>query len=90
MDNQTVVVKFKDQYGRTVCHPVNEQARVFAEIAGTKTLTWHTLKGIDYLGFKIATTLQRLSFNEVRELLDGGTSPQLEEWQRRIHQVLEQ
>jgi hypothetical protein len=91
MNNQTVLVKFRGQYGRMVCHPVNEQAKVFAQIAGTRTLTWHTLKGIDYLGFTIATTsethrvtLQILSFNEVRELLGGVTSLQLEEWQRRI------
>ena len=70
MDNQNVVVRFKDQYGRMVCHPVDEQAKVFAEIAGTKTLTYHTLKGIDYLGFKIATTLQTLNINEVREMLE--------------------
>ena len=87
-DNQTVLVEFKDQYGRTVCHPVNEQAKVFAEIAGTKTLTWHTLKGIAYLGFKIDTTLLTLNINEVREMLEGVTSPQVEKWQERMDQVL--
>ena len=90
MNEQRVLVQFKDQYGRTVCHPVNEQAKVFAEIAGTKTLTWHTLKGIDYLGFKIDTTLQTLNINEVREMLDGVTSPHVERWQERMNQVLGQ
>ena len=78
MNTQTVLVKFKNQYGRMVCHPVNEQAKVFAAISGTKTLTYHTLKGIDYLGFKIATAHDMYSYKpslniyEVKELLSRG------------------
>ena len=90
MDNQTVFVEFKDQYGRTVCHPVDKNAQAFAAIAGTKTLTWHTLKGIDCLGFKIATALQTLNINEVGEMLEGVTSPQVEKWQERMDYVLGQ
>lgn len=52
--SNVIHIKARAQYGRTVYHPANEQARALAEIAGTKTLTPAALKvARERLGFEI-------------------------------------
>ncbi len=54
--NPTLRVRLADQYGRPVVHPVNQQARWLAEIAGTKTLTPHALNLARRMGFTVEYT----------------------------------
>lgn len=44
-------VQIKEVYGNTTIYPLNEQAQVLAQIAGTKTLTPQTVKLAKLLGF---------------------------------------
>lgn len=48
-----IIVRIKDQYGQQTIIPVCEQARTFADIAGTKTLTATTIKLVKKLGYEI-------------------------------------
>ena len=43
----------RDQYGQQAFHPANEAARLFAAIAGTKTITPANLSHILKLGYSI-------------------------------------
>jgi len=49
----TITVEMKSAYGRLLCYPRSPYAEVFAELAGTKTLTRHALSCIDRLGISI-------------------------------------
>lgn len=49
----TVTLLVKDQYGTKVLHPHNDTAKLFASIAGTKTLTLPVVKHIMALGYSI-------------------------------------
>ena len=51
----TIRIELKDQYGRQVAYPVCDNAKAFAEIAGTKILTDSTLMRIAALGYTINT-----------------------------------
>lgn len=53
-----IVVHIKDVYGSTLVYPVCEKAKLFAKLAGTKTLTREALGHIAALGYNA-----RLSFN---------------------------
>lgn len=48
-----VIVDIRNNYGREAIYPANEAAKVFAEIAGTKTLTRDALKKIKALGYEV-------------------------------------
>ena len=50
----TITVTIRRVYGNPVIYPACEQARQFARIAGTKTLTLDTLRQIRALGYTIA------------------------------------
>lgn len=52
----TIRIELKDQYGKQVAHPVCDNAKIFADIAGTKILTDMTLLRIAGLGYTILTT----------------------------------
>lgn len=52
MQNQ-LIVEIKNVYGNETIYPANDAAKVFAEIAGTKTLTRTTLKLAQKLGYAI-------------------------------------
>lgn len=52
----TIRIELKDQYGKQVAHPVCDNAKMFADIAGTKILTDMTLLRIAGLGYTIITT----------------------------------
>lgn len=48
-----VKIEVRTVYGNTTIYPVNDSAKLFAEIAGTKTLTNKTLALAERLGFNI-------------------------------------
>ena len=48
-----ITIEIKSQYGQTVAHPICCKAKLFAKIAGTKTLTMETLKAVKALGYEI-------------------------------------
>jgi hypothetical protein len=48
-----ITVNIEPQYGKWVYYPVCKDAKVFAEIAGTKTLTEQTLAHIRELGYEV-------------------------------------
>lgn len=48
-----VHVRVIDVYGKRVVYPVCDKAKVFASIAGTKTLTDSTLMYIKKLGYRL-------------------------------------
>jgi hypothetical protein len=50
----TITVSIKNVYGNRTIYPVSETARLFASIAGTTTLTMHTIEAIKKLGYTIA------------------------------------
>ena len=53
MATMIVTVLVKDQYGKPAYHPMDENARLFADLAGTKTLTIEALQKIKRLGYDI-------------------------------------
>lgn len=53
MTNQTIIVEARNNYGSQVFYPVNECAQVFANIAGTKTLSLDTIRQAKRLGFSV-------------------------------------
>jgi hypothetical protein len=48
-----IEVEVKDVYGVLKYYPICEKAQLFADIAGTKTLTTHAIKKIEALGYSI-------------------------------------
>ena len=53
MNQQSITIEFKDQFGRVTARPYCETAERFARIAGTKTLTIETLRQVAGLGYEI-------------------------------------
>jgi len=51
MDYEITLLR-KEQYGRAVYYPVCDKAKMFANIAGTKTITGETVRHIKALGYK--------------------------------------
>ena len=52
-DDNTVRVQVKKVYGQWVYYPMCENARTFARIAGTSTLTPSTMTDVNKLGFRV-------------------------------------
>tara|TARA_R100001530_G_C4293517_1_gene148623 strand:+ start:736 stop:1047 length:312 start_codon:yes stop_codon:yes gene_type:complete len=48
-----LTVRLKNNYGRTLCYPVDENAHAFLQIQGGKTLSDLTLDRAEKLGFDI-------------------------------------
>jgi N-glycosylase/DNA lyase len=48
-----IVVQIKHVYGNELIYPVCEQARLFADIAGTKTLSKTIVAQIKRLGYAV-------------------------------------
>lgn len=48
-----IAVKIKNVYGNPTVYPVCDNAKLFAKIANTKTLTRDTLEQIKKLGYEI-------------------------------------
>ena len=49
----TITVKIRNVYGEERVYPVCEKAKIFARLAGTKTLTDHAIGLIKSLGYTI-------------------------------------
>jgi hypothetical protein len=52
-----IIVTTRTVYGNPVIYPACDQSRVFAQLAGTKTLTLQSLKKIKALGYEISEKL---------------------------------
>lgn len=53
-DTKTIIhVQYKQVYGKTTYYPVCDKAKLFAMIAGSKTLTDITLARIRLLGYEV-------------------------------------
>lgn len=48
-----IIVRIASNYGAKAVYPVCETARIFAGIAGTKTLKSTTINAIKALGYKV-------------------------------------
>lgn len=64
--NTTIEVLVKDQYGQRVYHPQNDNAYIFAKIAGTKTLTNSTLAYAKELGYAIEFKFETVTLDTNR------------------------
>ena len=53
--SKSILIEVKAQYGNNVIYPACNNAEIFAKLAGTKTLTKHTLELVEQLGYKIDT-----------------------------------
>ena len=51
--NNTITVRIKDVYGEEKLYPVCRNAKLFASLAGTKTITKRSLLIIEELGFNV-------------------------------------
>ena len=51
-----IEVEVRDVYGQTVFYPMCNTAKLFAQIAGTKTLTTDVLNKIRELGYSVSAT----------------------------------
>ncbi len=63
-DRMNITVTIKHVYGEHKVYPACENSRRFAEIAGTKTLTPHTMRQIKAMGITVRiaadTQLERM------------------------------
>jgi hypothetical protein len=62
--DKRIVVSVRTVYGNDVVYPACPDSAVFAQIAGTRTLTADTLRRIERLGYRIeieAPTLRRVA-----------------------------
>lgn len=51
-----ITIEQQTLYGNRIFRPICEQAKTFASIAGTRTLTLETLKLIKALGYQVQIT----------------------------------
>ena len=58
----TIQVEVKDVYGTLKYYPLCEKAQLFADIAGTKTLTLQAIKKIEALGYSISASTRAITF----------------------------
>jgi len=58
-----IFVEIKNTYGNELVYPVCENAKAFARIAGTKTLSQKTLNEIKHLGYELALPTTRINWN---------------------------
>jgi len=55
-----ILVKIQNNYGCETVYPVCETAQIFAQIAGTKTLTPETRSAIKQLGYELKVEVPQL------------------------------
>ena len=67
-----IQIEMKEVYGETKVYPVCEKAKIFAAIAGTKTLTSETLKNVERLGYKLELIVNPKYLSLVEELAANG------------------
>ena len=61
LDDKTITIEIKDVYGQAKVYPVCDRAKIFAGIAGTKTLLPPDIERIQLLGYKVAIKPRELS-----------------------------
>ena len=59
-----ITIQIKNNHGQDGAYPVCSNAKLFAEVAGTKTLPTEVLKRIMWLGFVIKYAHQDAVLNE--------------------------
>lgn len=59
---QTIRVQVKSVYGNEVFYPACPQAQLFADVAGTRTLTAQKLEMIKRAGYEVLVQTQAYSF----------------------------
>lgn len=59
MLEQEIIIQIKNVYGEDKAYPVCDKAKLFTDIAGTKTLRPADLNYIQALGYKITVEQQR-------------------------------
>ena len=64
--NTTIQIQVRDNFGSRVAYPICENAKLFASIAGTQTLTAKTIAKIKCLGFTI-----RVEMPPQNEVIEG-------------------
>lgn len=64
---RVVEIEVRNVYGNFTIYPINEAAKLFAEIAGTKTLTNKTLALAERMGFAIKEVFQARTRFGVKE-----------------------
>lgn len=55
-----ITIQIKNVYGNQTIYPACEKSRIFAALAGTKTLTIEAIARIRLLGFNIVVAQQTL------------------------------
>jgi hypothetical protein len=63
--NTKIEIEVRNVYGVPTIYPVNDQAKLLAKIAGTKTLTNASLALAEQMGFSIVTVAKPVSWKEV-------------------------
>ena len=58
-----ITIEVKDVYGQRKFYPKCEQAKVFADIAGTKTLSETNLRRIKKLGYQLEFERPNIDIN---------------------------
>ena len=56
-----IEITVKAVYGKELIYPVCQQAKIFAELLGTKTITRDALRQIERLGYTIVARAPTLS-----------------------------
>ena len=58
----TIEVTIKQVYGKELIYPANKEAKIFANIAGTRTLSVGVLQNAKALGFEVTVSAPVNSF----------------------------
>ena len=60
-----IKVKVKNVYGQDLVYPICPKAKIFAQIAGTITITPETLSKIMLLGYDVINEPTKLNFKNI-------------------------
>ena len=83
-DMKAIKVTIKHVYGERLIYPVDDQAKLFAAIAGTKTLTGKTLELIKRLGYVVEVETVKLEQGkEELELICAADLMESEWWKKK-------
>lgn len=61
MNNMELVVDVKSNYGVKMIYPINETAKLFADLIGQKTLTIENIALIKKLGYSVTAKKNEVS-----------------------------